>query len=156
IPSLLIGFITVGTVLFGDFFGSAIQVAEEHNVVGEIAQHDFHGAVAMALHGFTQPPFILMIAGAVTASIFFLWKPSMANSTARMFKWLRTLLLNKYYLDWINENIIAGATRLLGRSLWRGGDAAIIDGALVNGSASLVGRLGALVRHVQSGYLYSY
>ncbi len=155
IPSLLIGFITVGTVLFGDFFGSSIQVLEKHDVIGELAR-DFHGATAMALHGLKQPPFWLAVGGALTAYVFFLWKPSLANSTARTFSWLRTLLLNKYYFDWINENIIAGASRLLGRSLWRGGDAAIIDGALVNGTASSLGRLGQLVRHVQSGYLYSY
>src|SRR6185312_1312292 len=83
-------------------------------------------------------------------------KPSLANSLARSLSWLRTILLNKYYFDWINENIIAGASRLLGRSLWRGGDAALIDGALVNGSASLVGRLGGVVRLIQSGYLYAY
>jgi NADH-quinone oxidoreductase subunit L len=155
IPSLIIGALTVGSVLFGDFFGTSIKVLEEHNVIGELAR-EFHGPVAMAVHGFTQPPFILALAGAVTAWVFFLWKPSLANSTARTFKWIRTLLINKYYFDWINENIIAGASRLLGRSLWRGGDAAIIDGALVNGTASLLGRLGALVRLVQSGYLYSY
>ena len=155
IPSVIIGFITVGAVLFGDFFGNAIQVLEHNDVVAELA-HEFHGATAMAIHGLTAPPFWLAVAGAVTAYIFFLWKPSLAHSTARTFSWLRTILLNKYYFDWINENIIAGATRLLGRSLWRGGDAAIIDGALVNGSASLVGRLGGVVRLIQTGYLYSY
>jgi NADH-quinone oxidoreductase subunit L len=155
IPSLIIGAITVGPVLFGDFFGNAIKVLEEHNVIGELAR-EFHGPVAMAAHGLTQPPFVLALAGAITAWVFFLWKPSLANDTARIFKWLRTLLINKYYFDWINENIIAGASRLLGRSLWRGGDAGIIDGALVNGTASLLGRLGGLMRLVQSGYLYSY
>jgi NADH-quinone oxidoreductase subunit L len=155
IPSVLIGFITVGTVLFGDFFGPAIQVLEQNDVMAELAR-EFHGATAMALHGFTALPFWFALAGAVTAYIFFLWKPSLADSTARRFRWLRTILLNKYYFDWINENILAGATRLLGRSLWRGGDAGIIDGLLVNGSASAVGRLGGLVRLVQSGYLYSY
>jgi len=155
IPSLLIGFITVGTVLFGDFFGKSIQVLEGNDVIGELAR-EFHGPVAMAIHGIANPVFALAVAGAVTAWIFFLWKPSLANSTARIFGWLRTILLNKYYFDWINENIIAGASRLLGRSLWRGGDAAIIDGALVNGSASLLGRLGGALRLIQSGYLYSY
>ncbi len=155
IPSLLIGAITIGPVLFGDFFGNAIQVLEPNNVIGELSR-EFQGALTMALHGLTRLPFLLGVAGALTAWVFFLRKPSLANSAARTFGWLRTILLNKYYFDWINENIIAGATRLLGRSLWRGGDAAIIDGALVNGSASMVGRLGGLVRYIQSGYLYSY
>ena len=155
IPSVVIGFITVGTVLFGDFFGGAIQVLEHNNVIGEMGK-EFQGATTFALHGLAQPPFWLAVAGAATAWVFFYWKPSLANSVARTFSWLRTILVNKYYFDWINENIIAACTRLLGRSLWRGGDMALIDGGLVNGSARGLGALGGVLRHVQSGYLYSY
>jgi NADH-quinone oxidoreductase subunit L len=32
----------------------------------------------------------------------------------------------------------------------------LIDGVMVNGTADAVGRLGGLMRRVQSGYLYSY
>jgi NADH-quinone oxidoreductase subunit L len=155
IPSIIIGFITVGPVLFGEFFGTAIQVLEHNNVIGEMAR-EFHGPAAFALHGLAQPPFWLAVAGAATAWVFFYWKPSLANSVARTFGWLRTILVNKYYFDWINENIIAACSRLLGRSLWRGGDMALIDGGLVNGSARGIGALGGVLRHVQSGYLYSY
>ena len=35
---------------------------------------------------------------------------------------LHTLLENKYYLDWINENIVARGARALGFGLWKGGD----------------------------------
>jgi NADH-quinone oxidoreductase subunit L len=155
IPSVLIGLLTVGTVLFGDFFGSSIKVLEEHDVIGELAR-EFQGVVAMALHGFATPVFVLTVAGAVTAWIFFLWKPSLANSLARNLRWLRAALVNKYGFDWFNENILAGASRLLGRALWRGGDGAIIDGVMVDGTANTLGRVGGLVRKVQSGYLYSY
>jgi NADH-quinone oxidoreductase subunit L len=96
------------------------------------------------------------VLGALTAWVFFYWKPSLANSVARTFAWLRTLLVNKYYFDWINENIIAAASRFLGRALWRGGDGAIIDGVMVDGTANTLGRVGGIVRKVQSGYLYSY
>ncbi len=155
IPSVVIGFITVGPVLFGDFFGNAIQALEKNDVIGEMA-HEFHGAVAFALHGFGQAPFWLAAAGAFTAWVFFYWKPSLANSVARKLGWLRTILINKYFFDWFNENVIAACTRLLGRSLWRGGDMALIDGGLVNGTARGLGRMGTLMRQVQSGYLYSY
>jgi NADH-quinone oxidoreductase subunit L len=156
IPSVLIGFITIGPMLFGDFFGNAIQVHEHNDVVKEIGEHSWHGPVAFALHSFQQAPFWLVVAGAATAWVFFYWKPSLANSTARIFSWLRTILINKYYFDWINENIIAAASRLLGRSLWRGGDMALIDGGLVNGTAASMGWFGSVIRNVQSGYLYSY
>jgi NADH-quinone oxidoreductase subunit L len=156
IPSVLIGFITIGPLLFGNFFGDAIQVHEHNDVIKEIGEHDWHGAVQFALHGAMSLPFLLVVLGFVTAWVFFYWKPSLANSVARTFSWLRTILVNKYYFDWINENIIAAASRLLGRSLWRGGDMALIDGGLVNGTASGLGKLGSVVRYVQSGYLYSY
>jgi NADH-quinone oxidoreductase subunit L len=156
IPSLIIGAITAGAVLFGDFFGNAIQVLEHNDVVKEIGEHNWHGALAFGLHGVVAVPFLLVVLGFMTAWVFFYWKPSLANATARNLSVLRTILVNKYYFDWINENIIAAASRLLGRSLWRGGDMALIDGGLVNGTAAGMGWFGSVIRQVQSGYLYSY
>ncbi len=46
--------------------------------------------------------------------------------------------------------------RGLGSLLWNAGDRAIIDGALVNGSANAVGCLAGIVRRVQTGFLYTY
>ena len=62
---------------------------------------------------------------------------------------------NKYYFDWFNENVLAAAARGLGQGLWKGGDEAMIDGA-INGSARAVGGIAALTRRLQSGYLYWY
>jgi len=155
IPSLLIGFFTIGPMLFGDFFANAIHVLEENNVLGEMAHH-FHGPVQFALHGFQAPPFWLALAGVVTAWVFFLWKPSLAAGTARIFRLVQTLFLKKYFFDWFVENVIAKFSRGLGFALWKAGDQTLIDGALVNGTAATVGRLGFVVRRVQSGYLYSY
>ena len=67
-----------------------------------------------------------------------------------------TLLEKKYYLDWINENILARGARALGVGLWKVGDQAIIDGALVNGSWKLVGWVANVVRRVQTGYVFHY
>jgi NADH-quinone oxidoreductase subunit L len=155
IPSVLIGFFTIGPVAFGDYFGDAIFVLEKNDVLGELAR-EFHGPVAFALHGLQTPPFWLALAGVVTAGIFFLWRPSLADSAERGFGWLKTILVNKYFFDWFNENVLAAASRLLGRGLWKGGDMAVIDSVLVNGSARGVGWLGGVMRRVQSGYLYSY
>ncbi len=67
-----------------------------------------------------------------------------------------SLLENKYYMDWINENILAKFARGLGIVLWKAGDQAIIDGAVVNGSWKLMGWISSVVRRVQSGYIYHY
>jgi len=69
---------------------------------------------------------------------------------------LYTLLENKYYLDWFNENVLARGARALGFGLWKGGDEALIDGTLVNGSWKLVALVSGVVRRFQTGYLYHY
>jgi NADH-quinone oxidoreductase subunit L len=146
---------TVGTILYGDYFGDSIRVLEKNAVMGELAR-EFHGPVDFALHGLATPPFWLALAGVITAWLFFLKRPELADAAARRFHAVRSVLLNKYYFDWFNEKILAAAALLLGRGLWHGGDQAVIDGALVDGTAATIGRAGRLIRRVQSGYLYSY
>jgi NADH-quinone oxidoreductase subunit L len=155
IPSILVGFFTVGPVLFGNYFGDAIQVVEHNNVLGEIGR-EFQGPMGFALHGFISPPFWFAAAGVFCAWLFFLRSPSWADAAARRFSWLREILVQKYYFDWFNQAVIARLTRWIGFGLWKAGDQGLIDGALVNGSAATVRRFGSVIRRVQNGYLYSY
>jgi NADH-quinone oxidoreductase subunit L len=155
IPSILIGALTVGPVLFGGYFGHSIFVLSGNDVVGTLSP-DFGGAVQFALRGLFKLPFLLALAGAATAWACFLWRPLWADEVQRALGWLYRLLINKYYFDWFNEQVLAALTRLIGVGLWRGGDEALIDGAMVNGSAATVGWVGSVLRRVQSGYLYSY
>ena len=156
IPSVVIGFITIGPMLFGDFLKDAITVdAARHPAMAELAQ-GFHGAAAMAVHGLQTLPFWLALAGVVTAWWFYLKQPSIPAAIARALAPLVRVLENKYYADWFNEHVLAAGARLLGRGLWKGGDVGVIDGALVNGSARLVGALAGVVRTVQTGLLSWY
>ena len=155
IPSLLIGAFAIGPLLFGGYFGDAIVVHEANDVVGEMGR-EYHGQLAFALHGMTQLPFFLALAGVVCAWLAFLKFPHIAEAFDRNLHWLKTILVNKYYFDWFNENVIARLSRGLGWALWRGGDRGIIDGLLVDGSAHTVGRTAGIVRQVQTGFLYSY
>ena len=52
--------------------------------------------------------------------------------------------------------VVAGGARLLGRGLWKGGDAGIIDGLIVGGAVRIVGWTAVLVRLFQSGHIYQY
>jgi NADH-quinone oxidoreductase subunit L len=150
IPSVVIGFLTIQPMLFGDFFKDAIVVnAHAHPAMEELAE-EFHGAVAMATHGLMTPPFWLALAGVVVAYFFYMVKPSIPAAIKNAAGPIYRLLDNKYYLDWFNENVLAAGTRGLGRGLWKGGDVAIIDGVLINGSARAVGNLAGVVRLFQS------
>jgi len=155
IPSLLIGFFTIQPVLFGGYFGQAIQVLAANDVVGEIGR-EFHGAGSFALHAVMGLPFWLAAAGVCSAWYFVLRRPDQATAIQERFSWLYRLLVNKYYFDWFNENVLARASRGIGLALWRGGDQAVIDGVMVDGSAGAVGWIAGRVRRIQSGFLYSY
>jgi NADH-quinone oxidoreductase subunit L len=156
IPSVVIGFLTVGPLLFGDFLKSAIFVdAAKHPAMAELAHH-FHGATAMALHGFQAAPFWLALAGVITAYVFYMVAPQIPATLAKVLRPLIVIGENKYYLDWFNEKVLAAGARLLGRIFWKVGDVAIIDGLIVNGSAKVVGLIGSLTRLFQTGYLYHY
>jgi NADH-quinone oxidoreductase subunit L len=155
-PSVVIGFLAIGPMLYGDFFRDSILVnLERHPALEEMAK-EFHGPVAMALHGLTTPVFWLAAAGVALAYYLYMVNTALPARIAAMFKPLYTLLENKYYMDWINENVLARAARGLGVGLWKGGDQAVIDGAVVNGSARVVGAFAGVVRRVQTGYLYHY
>jgi NADH-quinone oxidoreductase subunit L len=129
--------------------------AEKHPAMAEMAR-EFHGPVQMALHGLSTPVFWLALAGVVLAWYMYLKNPALPAAIQKRVQPLHTLLENKYYMDWINENIIARATRGLGVGLWKGGDQGVIEGVFVNGSARAVGWFAGVVRWVQSGYIYHY
>ena len=156
IPSVLIGYLTIAPMLYGELFKDSIFInAQRHPAMAELAS-GFHGAAAMALHGFSTLPFWLALAGVVVAYVFYLLKPEIPAACARIFAPVVKVLENKYYMDWFNEHVLAAGARLVGRGLWKGGDVAFIDGALVNGSARGIGVLSSVIRLVQTGYLYWY
>jgi len=156
IPSVLIGYFTIEPMLHGDFFKGVIFVNHELHPAMEELSAEFHGAAAMAMHSLTTLPLWLAIAGVVTSYVFYMMFPAIPAAIKRAVQPVYTLLENKYYLDWINENILARGARLLGTGLWKVGDQALIDGAVVNGSWKLVGLFSGVVRKAQSGYLYHY
>lgn len=156
IPSVVIGYMAIDSMLYGEFFKDSIVVdATRHHAMKEL-EEAFHGPMAMALHGFTAWPFWLALAGVVLSWYMYLVNPAIPAAIKRAFGPIYRLLENKYYMDWFNENVIARATRALGTGLWKGGDQGLIDGAIVNGSWKIIGRVAGVVRWVQSGYIYHY
>jgi NADH-quinone oxidoreductase subunit L len=154
VPSVLIGLVTVGPMLFGEFFKGAILVDPAHPAMAELAEH-WHGWLAMGLHGFLTLPFWLMVAGLVCAWYFYLVNPAIPEMLRQRFSGLYALLDNKYYLDAFNEKVFAGGARLVGSGLWKRGEQAVIDG-LINGSARFMGGIARIFRTFQTGFLNHY
>lgn len=155
IPSLFIGFFTIGPMLFGDFFAGAIMVLPEHDVIKFLGE-EFHGPVAFALHGMTQWPFILAFSGFALASYIYLFNITVAERAQKAFALPISVLENKYGFDdlWIKG--FAGGGIALGKKAWQVIDAGLIDGVMVNGTANLIGRISRMIRGMQTGRLYTY
>ena len=155
IPSVVIGYLTIGPMLYGGYFGDAIFIGENHHAMAEMAEA-FHGPVAMAIHGLSSLPFWLALAGVVVSAVFYLKRPDIPAAIKAQFSGIHRILENKYGFDDFNQWFFANGARLLGGQLWQRGDRALIDGVMVNGSAGLVGRIAGWVRHGQTGFVYTY
>ena len=165
IPSVAIGFLTAGPMLFGTdvmghaerlpFFLGAIDVAEARDVLARLAEDAWHGPVQFALHGFVAPTFWLAFAGFALATVMYWWKPALHHKARRALAWPVRILENKYGFDdlWIGG--FAGGGVAVGKAS-RQADEKVIDGFFVNGSTRLVGMAAAVLRKSQSGYLYHY
>ncbi|MEJ2575251.1 MAG: NADH-quinone oxidoreductase subunit L [Gammaproteobacteria bacterium] len=155
IPSVLIGWFTVGPLLFGDYFDGVLHVAAVHDTLGELGK-GYHGPMAFVLHGVMAPPFWLAMAGLATAWFVYMRQPKIATDLKIRFDWLYFILARKYGFDEFNQAVFAAGSRGLGKLLWLVGDRTIIDGLMVNGSARAVGWVGSVVRFFQTGYLNHY
>jgi NADH-quinone oxidoreductase subunit L len=155
VPSLVIGYITIEPLVFGDYFGNSIYVSDRHPVIHALSHH-FHGAFAMALQSMLSLPFWLAAAGVGVAALFYLKRQDIPAMLMQKFRWLYLILQRKYGFDDFNDWFFAGGARLLGGGLWKRGDVMVIDGWIVNGAARLVNRFSQLIRPLQSGYIYHY
>ncbi len=156
VPSVIIGWIAIGPLLFGEFFDDSIFVLAQQDVVGLVGE-EFHGAAAFIVHAATHSVALyLAAAGALVAWFLYIRRPDLPGVLRTRLAVVHRILDNKYYFDWFNENVVAAATRALAGSLWRVADAGVIDGVLINGSARGVRYLAGVVRTLQTGYLYHY
>jgi NADH-quinone oxidoreductase subunit L len=154
IPSIAAGWV-IGPVLFGGYFGSAIAVAPGHDVLAQMGR-DFHGIAGMMVHALTTPPLWLALGGLATAWYLYLERPDLPDAVQRRFKLVYTVLDRKYGFDEAYQFLFGDGAVRFGTGLWKGGDVAVIDGVMVNGSARAVGWIASIVRTLQSGFIYHY
>ena len=156
IPSVIIGYIAIEPMLYGDFFKDVIYVNHELHPVMHIMKEEFHGAMAMVSHSLHTPVLYLAIGGVLAAWFLYVKAPQLPAKIAQAFRPVYVLFENKYYLDNIYFAVFAKGTLALGTFFWKAVDTAIIDNGLVNGAAKLVGAVAGQVRRLQTGFIYTY
>ncbi len=173
IPSVLIGFFTIGPMLFGtgwdghhaaggipgqtmSFFTGIVDFYDPaRDTIAAVGKEFWHGSVAYALHGMMMPAFWLTVAGFALAWVFYIWKPELAGKTRKTLAPVVSVLENKYGFDKLWIDGFAGGGVQLGKAA-RAVDSTVVDGLVVNGSARLVDLAANLLRRTQSGFLYHY
>jgi len=153
VPSVIAGY-WIEPILFGEYFGNAIQVLPEHATLAIVGE-DFSMAHFFG-HGLMSAPFWLAIGGLGSAWYLYEKRPDLPEKWSSNIKFIYTMLVNKYWIDDFNDWFFAGGVRGIGRNLWNIGDVKIIDGLIVNGSARTVGWISSVIRNIQTGYLYHY
>jgi NADH-quinone oxidoreductase subunit L len=145
IPSVAAGWV-IGPVLFGDYFGDALP-----KMPGE-----YHGIWAFMAHGFVTLPFWFALAGIATAWFLYMKRRDLPKRIAKALGPFYAMVERKYGFDELYAWLLAGGAKNLGRGFWRGGDQALIDGLMVNGSARVVGWFSGVIRLLQTGLLNQY
>lgn len=157
VPSLVLGGFLIGPMLFGDYFGDSIVVSNTagHDVLARLGEN-YHGIGFFMLQAFKHPPVYLAAAGVFVAWLFYIKFPDIPGKIAGQFGFIHKLLVNKYGLDDFYQFVFADGIRKIGGLLWRYGDAVVIDGFIVNGTAASVRWFSGKLRRLQTGYLYDY
>ena len=155
IPSLMIGYMTIEAMLFGGYFGDSIVVHESRDVLAQLGA-SFTSAGGFMVHGLITPAFWFAMAGLGTAWFVYMKRPDLADFAKQQCLPLFKLLDRNYGCDEFNDKVFAAGSRKLGNVLSKTGDAKLIDGFVVNGSANAVGWFASVARFTQTGYLYHY
>ena len=155
IPSVIIGWVTIEPMLFGEFFAGAIYVTDAHNVIARLGEN-YHGQWAMVEHGILSLPFLLAMSGVASAWYIYMKKPQIAEWTQQNLGFIYNMLDKKYWMDELYVKVFSDGSRGLGNTFWKLGDVGLIDGILINGSARVVAWVAGAARYLQTGMLYHY
>ncbi len=101
-------------------------------------------------------PFALAASGVAVAWFFYMKRPDIPAAIQKRFAVINNILENKYGFDSFNDRFFAAGSRLFGNKLWQIGDVKVIDGAMVNGTANMIGKFSTIIRKLQSGLIYHY
>ena len=144
-------------MLFGGYFGDSIVVLPEHDVLAKLGA-DWHGVGAFMLHGLTTPPFWLAIAGVAAAYYCYLVNPALPGThpqrgSARSTRCSTTSTTSTASTKWFFGG---GRAEARNASCRTSATARSSTGSSSTERRASSAGGSALLRHIQSGYVYHY
>ena len=144
-------------MVLGDYYMDAIHVSGEHAPGSMNWLHIIPAPLDIVTNSYRHAPVWLTLGG---GSLL----PGCSISGIRtgrvrlpgLFAFPYRLFVSKYYFDEVYQAVFAGGARNTGKALWQWGDERMIDASWLTASARAVRRFSALIRNLQTGYLYHY
>jgi NADH-quinone oxidoreductase subunit L len=148
--SVIAGYAGLPAILGGgDWFARYLEPSFGAAPVEDVVEHGLEGTLMLV-------SVAAALVGIGLAFYYFLKNRRAADEMAGRFSGLRTLLLNKYYVDEIYDATVVQPIRILSQEgLWKVVDVKVIDGA-VNGVGQTVTGSSQLVRRLQTGSVRAY
>ncbi len=132
IPSVVIGYFAIGSMLYGTFFDDVIFIDHERHPAMYWMTLHFENALSMTWHEIMTPTFWLAMAGIATAWYFYMVNPVMPIRLRRKMRFVYRLLVGQYYLDSVYKSIFVGSTLWLGRVFWKWIDVILIEDWIIS------------------------
>ncbi len=114
-----------------------------------------HAAPAGELVAMDLVSLLIAVAGVLTATWFYCWRPKLPDRLAAQYPTAYRILLNKYYVDEIYDALFVEPIKRGAVWLWRRFDEPVVDGS-VNGVGAIVRTGSILLRYLQTGYVMNY
>ena len=151
--------LAIGSVLAGVVFSSLFIGGGYKEFWVKALVEGPHNHIMHAMHEVPEwvywAPFVAMLAGFGLAWLYYIQAPWLPDATAKAFRPLYLFLLNKWYFDELYDWLFVRPAMAIGRTLWKRGDGATIDG-IIDGTAGGVVQVTHRVVRLQSGYVYHY
>jgi NADH-quinone oxidoreductase subunit L len=150
VGSVVAGYAGVPSILGGgDWFARYLEPSFGVAMAEDVADHGLESMLMLV-------SIAAAIVGIGIAFYFFLKNRRAADALADRFSGVRTLLLNKYYVDEAYDAVIVQPIRILSdQGLWRVFDVKLIDAA-VNGIGQTVAGSSEGARRIQTGSVRAY
>lgn len=155
IPSVVIGAILAGPLLYQGLLGKSVFVLPQANVLGQMAV-EYQGPLHAIVEVVHSLPGWLAVAGILLAWVCYVRYPKLPQLIAQRFSWIYAVLVRKYGFDDFNQIVFANGSRNLAKVFFEVLDARLLDHDMVNGSGRLIAWCSRSARKLQSGYLYHY
>ncbi len=132
IPSVIVGYFSIGPLLFGTFFDNVIFIDHERHPAMYWMTLHFEDAFLMTLREIMMPSFWLAMAGIATAWYFYMVNPIMPIWLSRKMRVVHRILVGQYYLDQLYGILFVRGLLGAGNGLWKWIDTVLIENWIIS------------------------